>query len=756
MQGRTKTLPRTLKDLEKRLTTRTGGILKFKHILYALFIFVNICWFFGILFYINRGPSEQQVVRPVFEDEPFPAGASEEFPFGEPLSVRKAKAEGRYNTPVTPKQGFWQRASSESTLDSKSEKQDATSTTKFIDVDVRKSLTTGKLRLSENTLSSSSGQLVLLANAIGVGTSTMDAADKLVVNGPIRISDGGTRPRCDANHRGMVWHEFEEMGVADSVSSCVKNRFDEYEWQILVKGGRPLGTGAFSVGGGGLAGVGASGEAGAVIRSFEVGFGGEVRSGDAVSFVHGKVHRGFGLHYGEPHVFVDVKTATSATSLKRRLFVLPLSSQRFVLLHGGGSSTGAAQLGSVTQSAAVVNSFKETFGPKGIAHFTAAALSDTLFIIAYCDNSKSEEGFVVLGEIDEANDSLTLHEPVSLVRGAVLSGLSVVPLGPNRFAAVFNRREGRLGVPTVLVGTIRAHNSIRISNTTTFGDHLDGFNAVRLSVDTFALVYRNLRAKQAGLRVIRIIADGLKGDKDDEEFAEVDEGDTEIEMEVGEEVPLQTQGRLLTYLHATRLSKTRVAVVYADNVQGSVVVVEMVGGVAVVGNPVQFVSAKPLSLSVTAISPDTMIISYHLTNPWRVMLLKGVYVGNAAEGSEVLLAESVLSEQYSAHTHVAGLDPQSFVVAYYDGKNHDAGTLALGSLGSGMGIATSTAMQGETVPVLFSGVSRGHRGLFVGSCYFASSDGTLTSSPTNIRVGLAISAEEIIGFGCRACHKYNT
>eukprot|EP00854_Cymbomonas_tetramitiformis_P007414 gene7414-8827_t len=613
MQGRTKTLPRTLKDLEKRLTTRTGGILKFKHILYALFIFVNICWFFGILFYINRGPSEQQVVRPVFEDEPFPAGASEEFPFGEPLSVRKAKAEGRYNTPVTPKQGFWQRASSESTLDSKSEKQDATSTTKFIDVDVRKSLTTGKLRLSENTLSSSSGQLVLLANAIGVGTSTMDAADKLVVNGPIRISDGGTRPRCDANHRGMVWHEFEEMGVADSVSSCVKNRFDEYEWQILVKGGRPLGTGAFSVGGGGLAGVGASGEAGAVIRSFEVGFGGEVRSGDAVSFVHGK-------------------------------------------------------LGSVTQSAAVVNSFKETFGPKGIAHFTAAALSDTLFIIAYCDNSKSEEGFVVLGEIDEANDSLTLHEPVSLVRGAVLSGLSVVPLGPNRFAAVFNRREGRLGVPTVLVGTIRAHNSIRISNTTTFGDHLDGFNAVRLSVDTFALVYRNLRAKQAGLRVIRIIADGLKGDKDDEEFAEVDEGDTEIEMEVGEE----------------RLSKTRVAVVYADNVQGSVVVVEMVGGVAVVGNPVQFVSAKPLS------------------NPWRVMLLKGVYVGNAAEGSEVLLAESVLSEQYSAHTHVAGLDPQSFVVAYYDGKNHDAGTLALGSLGSGMGIATSTAMQGETVPVLFS------------------------------------------------------
>lgn len=89
-------------------------------------------------------------------------------------------------------------------------------------------------QVSGNVLSSMSGKLLVSANGVGIGTSTMDAADKLVVNGPIRISDGGTRPSCSASHRGMLWHEFGELGVGDSVDACVKNKYDDYEWRSVV------------------------------------------------------------------------------------------------------------------------------------------------------------------------------------------------------------------------------------------------------------------------------------------------------------------------------------------------------------------------------------------------------------------------------------------------------------------------------------------------------------------------------------------
>ena len=55
-------------------------------------------------------------------------------------------------------------------------------------------------------------QLLISANGVGIGTGALDASDKLVVNGPIRISDGGTRPLCTQSHRGMIWHEFGELG----------------------------------------------------------------------------------------------------------------------------------------------------------------------------------------------------------------------------------------------------------------------------------------------------------------------------------------------------------------------------------------------------------------------------------------------------------------------------------------------------------------------------------------------------------------
>ena len=46
--------------------------------------------------------------------------------------------------------------------------------------------------------------------------------------------------------------------------------------------------------------------------------------------------------------------------------------------------------------------------------------------------------------------------------------------------------------------------------------------------------------------------------------------------------------------------------------------------------------------------------------------------------------------------------------------------------------------------MLFTGVSKGHRALKVGRCYYAHVDGSLTPSRTAHKVGLAITASEVL------------
>eukprot|EP00242_Pyramimonas_sp_CCMP2087_P002211 CAMPEP_0198226922 /NCGR_PEP_ID=MMETSP1445-20131203/107127_1 /TAXON_ID=36898 /ORGANISM="Pyramimonas sp., Strain CCMP2087" /LENGTH=265 /DNA_ID=CAMNT_0043906849 /DNA_START=28 /DNA_END=822 /DNA_ORIENTATION=+ len=209
-----------------------------KHVAYALFLLANVFWFFWTLMYVsgpNTAVSSQHENKNPYESEP-----TDEFPFGEPLSVRDARAKGILSPrKASPKGGLFGKSTGN--LDSTvgnfpSVLQGAAlaraSTVK--DLTVTDSLNAGSLKVSGNVLSSTTGMLLISSNGIGIGTSSISASDKLVVNGPIRISDGGTRPECDNNHRGMLWHEFAEMGDADDVNMCVKTKADEYHWRSVL------------------------------------------------------------------------------------------------------------------------------------------------------------------------------------------------------------------------------------------------------------------------------------------------------------------------------------------------------------------------------------------------------------------------------------------------------------------------------------------------------------------------------------------
>jgi hypothetical protein len=90
--------------------------------------------------------------------------------------------------------------------------------------------------------------------------------------------------------------------------------------------------------------------------------------------------------------------------------------------------------------------------------------------------------------------------------------------------------------------------------------------------------------------------------------------------------------------------------------------------------------------------------------------------------------EHVLSEHYSTHTSVGAVRSDAFVVVYYDGSRRQIVGLS----------------EGEQIPVLFNGVSRSHRNLVVGACYYSLADGKFTTKQTARKVGLAISQTEFL------------
>eukprot|EP00899_Mesostigma_viride_P029633 jgi/Mesvir1/9855/Mv22391-RA.1 len=697
------------------MAVRSRGKLT-RQICYIIFIVGNICWFGGTVLFAGRMRPSSSVneitnVANTMDDVTFRGG------------VLRTDAE-------------LLAASGTPTKASKDLLTSADPHTVATDMTVTNALTAGFLKLSSNILATapgSGGKLLLSADTVSVGTSLLDPHDKLVVNGPIRISDGGTQPACVSARRGMIWHHFGGTSKSDVVSVCIKNKLEEYEW-INVAGGDGSGTI-----GGGLFGSGSSG--GGLSRQFLVASDESIHAGDVVSFIEGQVTLGFGIHFSTPTVFLEGQGfgAGGSTSPKRRVGLVGLSSTRFVLLHGGSSGPAIVQIGNVEGTTLhVPPKARSPFGSDKVEHFATAALSKKAFVVAYSEPSKREACSLLVAEV--VLDGIPgLGTPVVLEEQGC-SGLSIASLSSHRFVVVFNRhaKDGRgRGTPCAVVGSVHSNRRVELGNVTEIGEHLDGFSVAGLAEDRFVLAFRNLKARTAALLVGQVHAS---------------EDGSSLSISLGEEVTVHNSGaRVLTYLLMAKLSPVRIAVGYADNTEGYVVLLESIGGSLAVGPPIQFSATKPLSVSMTPMSPMTMMIAFYTSNPWRAMAVKlEVSLQGLADGQGgVSLTESQLSPHYSTHTHVAALDDRTFVASYYDGGNSDAGTLLLGSLGRGMGVASTSAKKGEEVSVVFSGVSSSHSDLHIGACYYAQADGRLSALPTHHHVGLAISATELLLHGCQ-------
>ncbi|GFO64823.1 hypothetical protein M1B72_05060 [Geomonas paludis] len=73
--------------------------------------------------------------------------------------------------------------------------------------------------------------VVKYTGEIGVGTNA--PAQKLEVNGGVRLNTATAKPTCSSTIRGTFWVAQGAAGVADTVEVCVKDSADAYSWKTL-------------------------------------------------------------------------------------------------------------------------------------------------------------------------------------------------------------------------------------------------------------------------------------------------------------------------------------------------------------------------------------------------------------------------------------------------------------------------------------------------------------------------------------------
>eukprot|EP00958_Prasinococcus_capsulatus_P021843 scaffold3020_cov342-Prasinococcus_capsulatus_cf.AAC.10 len=457
-------------------------------------------------------------------------------------------------------------------------------------------------------------------------------------------------------------------------------------------------------------------------------------------------------------------TTDNAARSKKRICLIKLSSTHVVILHPGAAGGYSAQLAEVVGNNIVLGEGRAPFGTSRLEHFQGAALGPQQFVILYADETKNSQCHVVLGEV-VVQGIVNIGRPISLSQ-ASCSHLAITPLSSQRLKRhpCSTRRITCCSCPEYWWdtnwGVFHGTTGWDCRPQRALSEHSDGVwlphgrllsgnpNSVGRSdcacgagQDRFIIVYRSLDERRALVRVGTVKHKALP----------IEDEEHQYDVVLGDEILIPTSNRMLTYLQVSAMTPSRATIAFADNREGSIALVELLGESVAVGEPARFSSSKPMSLSLSSLSPSSILLTYYTNDPWRALVLKGDIVQDVrvdalqrcknsvhGEGSSIgrlAVMESVLSPSYSTHTHIAALSHKEFIAIFYDGGRDDAGVALAGTLGRGIGVAATSGTEGERVKVVLHGLSRSHRGLVPGECYFADKDGQPTKKLTINRLG---------------------
>jgi len=457
-----------------------------------------------------------------------------------------------------------------------------------------------------------------------------------------------------------------------------------------------------------------------LVNDFIVASEQSITAGDVVTFLDGFVQKG---HFQGDEISIGSGYAFHLAST-RGLSAAALSETIFVVVYKDWDSFyyNTAIVGEITGNTITYGS-ESVFCSSGASFDNlapeVASLSPTQFVVAYKDPGNSDYGTARIGTV--TGTDITFGS-TCVFNTAVTYHLSISAVSEDKFVVAY-QDAGNSWYGTAIIGTVSGSNI-------TFGsEHVynpDGsyYNSVSsLSEAKFVVAYQD----GDGTAIIGEVS-----------------GDA---ITFGSEYEFNADET--RYISVTALSGSQFVVTYEDDGNsdyGTAIIGDVSGNSIAFGTEQVFNTASSWYISITAMSPDKFVITYSdKGNSDHGTAIVGDVSGNSiAFGSEYSFHSADAS-----YISVTGLSDNQFVVAYMDpGSSFSFYGIAkigdVASRGNVIGIAKATAAEGEAVPVIITGVSDVHSGLVTGETYFATTSGDLTSSVTDYRIGFAVSESELL------------
>jgi hypothetical protein len=450
-----------------------------------------------------------------------------------------------------------------------------------------------------------------------------------------------------------------------------------------------------------------------LVQDFVVASGENISAGDVVSFLDGEICRP-GEYWGPESVFNAGGTLDIA--------VVSLSGTDFVVAYRdsshsdyGTAITGTVSGGTLSWGAESVFNADET------RSIVVTSLSTTDFVVAYADHGNSAYGTVITGTVSGGTLSWGSE---SVFNNGSTAYLAVTSLSATDFVVAY-RDWDNSQYGTAITGTVSG-GSLSWGSESVFNNGSTDYIAVTdLSGTDFVVAYRDFGNSSYGTAITGTVSGGtLSWGPESVFYAAYTDG-----------------------IAVTNLSATDFVVAYRDvgnsySYYGTAIVGTVSGGSLSWGPASVFNAARIIDSAVTSLSPTDIVVAY--TDDGNSEYGTTI-VGTVSGGSLSWGSESVFNAARTVDIAVVGLSPTDFVVAYRDGGNSYRGTAIVRNLRWQLiGTARTSGSGGETVPVIISGVSDAHSGLVPGQMVYLQEDGSLGLTPTEDRVGLAISETEMI------------
>ena len=255
-------------------------------------------------------------------------------------------------------------------------------------------------------------------------------------------------------------------------------------------GGNLVVNGTLTVNGSQVTGGVVQGDVRQVIVDFVAASGETITAGDVVSFVNGKVEKGFGISHSSKKGFnipgdIDYVSA------------VVLSSSKFVVVFRdeGNSNYGTAVVGSVSGSGVSFGS-EFVFNSQYTSTVSSAALSDSKFVVAYKDSNNY--GTAVVGSV--SGSDISFGSEFVFNSGYTL-WISVAALSSSKFVVGFKDYDNS-NYGTAVVGSVSG-SDIGFGSEFVFNQGDSPYVSVASLTSTdFVVVYRDVNNSAYGTAVV--------------------------------------------------------------------------------------------------------------------------------------------------------------------------------------------------------------------------------------------------------------